>query len=403
MADGGFNDVQSGEQKIRNFNINFGPQHPAAHGVLRLVLELDGEIVERCDPHIGLLHRGTEKLMESRTYLQNLPYFDRLDYVAPMNQEHAWCLAIEKLSGIEVPRRASLIRILYSEIGRILSHILNVTTQAMDVGALTPPLWGFEEREKLMVFYERASGARLHAAYFRPGGVHQDLPQDLLNDIMAWTMEFPSVLEDIDGLLTENRIFKQRNVDIAVVTEQEALDWGFSGVMVRGSGMAWDLRRAQPYECYDEFEFDIPVGKNGDCYDRYLCRMQEMRESLKIIQQAIKKLENTTGDVLARGKLTPPNRTDMKTSMESLIHHFKLYTEGFKVPEGEVYVSVEAPKGEFGVFLVSDGSNKPYKTKIRAPGYLHLAAMDHLCKGHQLADVAAIIGTLDVVFGEIDR
>ena len=403
MADGGFNDVQSGEQKIRNFNINFGPQHPAAHGVLRLVLELDGEIVERCDPHIGLLHRGTEKLMESRTYLQNLPYFDRLDYVAPMNQEHAWCLAIEKLSGIEVPRRASLIRILYSEIGRILSHILNVTTQAMDVGALTPPLWGFEEREKLMVFYERASGARLHAAYFRPGGVHQDLPQDLLDDIMAWTMEFPSVLEDIDGLLTENRIFKQRNVDIAVVSEQEALDWGFSGVMVRGSGMAWDLRRAQPYECYDEFEFDIPVGKNGDCYDRYLCSMQEMRESLKIIQQAIKKLENTTGDVLARGKLTPPNRSDMKTSMESLIHHFKLYTEGFKVPEGEVYVAVEAPKGEFGVFLVSDGSNKPYKTKIRAPGYLHLAAMDHLCKGHQLADVAAIIGTLDVVFGEIDR
>lgn len=403
MADGGFNDVQTGEQRIRNFNINFGPQHPAAHGVLRLVLELDGEIVERCDPHIGLLHRGTEKLMESRTYLQNLPYFDRLDYVAPMNQEHAWCLAIEKLSGIDVPRRASLIRILYCEIGRILSHILNVTTQAMDVGALTPPLWGFEEREKLMVFYERASGARLHAAYFRPGGVHQDLPQDLLDDIMAWTLEFPKVLEDIDGLLTENRIFKQRNVDIAVVSEQEALDWGFSGVMVRGSGMAWDLRRAQPYECYDEFEFDIPIGKNGDCYDRYLCRMQEMRESLKIIQQAIHKLESATGDVLARGKLTPPNRSDMKTSMESLIHHFKLYTEGFKVPEGEVYVSVEAPKGEFGVYLVSDGSNKPYKTKIRAPGYLHLAAMDHLCKGHQLADVAAIIGTLDVVFGEIDR
>ena len=403
MADGNFNDAQSGEQRIRNFNINFGPQHPAAHGVLRLVLELDGEIVERCDPHIGLLHRGTEKLMESRTYLQNLPYFDRLDYVAPMNQEHAWCLAIEKLSGVEVPRRASLIRVLYSEIGRILNHILNVTTQAMDVGALTPPLWGFEEREHLMEFYERASGSRLHAAYFRPGGVHQDLPQDLLDDIMAWTMKFPEVLADIDGLLTENRIFKQRNVDIAVVTEQEALDWGFSGVMVRGSGMAWDLRRAQPYECYDEFEFDIPVGKNGDCYDRYLCRMQEMRESLKIIQQAIQKLETATGDVLARGKLTPPKRGDMKTSMEALIHHFKLYTEGFKVPEGEVYVAVEAPKGEFGVFLVSDGSNKPYKTKIRAPGYLHLAAMDHLCKGHQLADVAAIIGTLDVVFGEIDR
>jgi len=403
MMDGNFNDAQTGEQRIRNFNINFGPQHPAAHGVLRLVLELDGEIVERCDPHIGLLHRGTEKLMESRTYLQNLPYFDRLDYVAPMNQEHAWCLAIEKLSGVEVPRRASLIRVLYSEIGRILNHILNVTTQAMDVGALTPPLWGFEEREHLMEFYERASGSRLHAAYFRPGGVHQDLPQDLLDDIMAWTMSFPEVLADIDGLLTENRIFKQRNVDIAVVTEQEALDWGFSGVMVRGSGMAWDLRRAQPYECYDEFEFDIPVGKNGDCYDRYLCRMQEMRESLKIIQQAIQKLETATGDVLARGKLTPPKRGDMKTSMEALIHHFKLYTEGFKVPEGEVYVAVEAPKGEFGVFLVSDGSNKPYKTKIRAPGYLHLAAMDHLCKGHQLADVAAIIGTLDVVFGEIDR
>lgn len=403
MADGNFNDAKTGEQRIRNFNINFGPQHPAAHGVLRLVLELDGEVVERCDPHIGLLHRGTEKLMESRTYLQNLPYFDRLDYVAPMNQEHAWCLAIEKLTGVEVPRRASLIRVLYCEIGRILSHILNVTTQAMDVGALTPPLWGFEEREKLMVFYERACGSRLHAAYFRPGGVHQDLPQDLLDDIMAWTMEFPDVLDDIDGLLTENRVFKQRNVDIAIITEQEALDWGFSGVMVRGSGMAWDLRRAQPYECYDEFEFDIPVGKNGDCYDRYLCRMQEMRESIKIIQQAITKLESATGDVLARGKLTPPKRGNMKTSMEALIHHFKLYTEGFKVPEGEIYVAVEAPKGEFGVFLVSDGSNKPYKTKIRAPGYLHLAAMDHICKGHQLADVAAIIGTLDVVFGEIDR
>ena len=398
-----FNDAQTGEQRIRNFNINFGPQHPAAHGVLRLVLELDGELVERCDPHIGLLHRGTEKLMESRTYLQNLPYFDRLDYVAPMNQEHAWCLAIEKLTGVEVPRRASLIRVLYSEIGRILNHLLNITTQALDVGALTPPLWGFEEREKLMVFYERACGARLHAAYFRPGGVHQDLPQDLLDDIMQWTLEFPEVLADIDGLLTENRIFKQRNVDIAVISEQEALDWGFSGVMVRGSGMAWDLRRSQPYECYDEFDFQIPVGTNGDCYDRYLCRMQEMRESLSIMQQAIQKLEASTGDVLARGKLTPPSRGDMKTSMEALIHHFKLYTEGFHVPEGEVYAAVEAPKGEFGVYLVSDGSNKPYKTKIRAPGYLHLQAMDHICKGHQLADVAAIIGTLDVVFGEIDR
>ncbi|WGI23392.1 NADH-quinone oxidoreductase subunit D [Amylibacter sp. IMCC11727] len=404
MADGTFNDVQTGEQRIRNFNINFGPQHPAAHGVLRLVLELDGEIVERCDPHIGLLHRGTEKLMESRTYLQNLPYFDRLDYVAPMNQEHAWCLAIEKMTGTEVPRRASLIRVLYSEIGRILNHILNVTTQAMDVGALTPPLWGFEEREKLMVFYERACGARLHAAYFRPGGVHQDLPQDLIDDIEQWAKEFPAVMDDIDGLLTENRIFKQRNVDIAVVSEQEALDWGFSGVMVRGSGMAWDLRRSQPYECYDEMDFQIPVGTNGDCYDRYLCRMQEMRESLKIIHQCIDKLNTEgPGDVLARGKITPPKRGEMKTSMEALIHHFKLYTEGFHVPEGEVYACVEAPKGEFGVYLVSDGSNKPYKSKIRAPGYLHLAAMDHVAKGHQLADVAAIIGTMDVVFGEIDR
>ncbi|ABV93053.1 NADH dehydrogenase I, D subunit [Dinoroseobacter shibae DFL 12 = DSM 16493] len=404
MMDGtNFDDALTGEQKIRNFNINFGPQHPAAHGVLRLVLELDGEIVERCDPHIGLLHRGTEKLMESRTYLQNLPYFDRLDYVAPMNQEHAWCLAIEKLTGTVVPRRGSLIRVLYCEIGRILNHLLNITTQAMDVGALTPPLWGFEEREKLMVFYERACGARLHAAYFRPGGVHQDLPPDLLDDIEAWSHEFPSVMDDIDGLLTENRIFKQRNCDIGVVTEEEILEWGYSGVMVRGSGLAWDLRRAQPYECYDEFDFQIPVGKNGDCYDRYLVRMQEMRESLKIIQQAIVKLRETKGDVLARGKLTPPSRADMKTSMEALIHHFKLYTEGFHVPAGEVYAAVEAPKGEFGVFLKSDGTNRPYRAKIRAPGYLHLQSMDHVAKGHQLADVAAIIGTMDVVFGEIDR
>ncbi|NNU81832.1 NADH-quinone oxidoreductase subunit D [Halovulum dunhuangense] len=402
--DGSRGDVLTGEQRIRNFNINFGPQHPAAHGVLRMVLELDGEIVERCDPHIGLLHRGTEKLMESRTYLQNLPYFDRLDYVSPMNQEHAWCLAIERLTGTEVPRRASLIRVLYSEIGRILNHLLNVTTQAMDVGALTPPLWGFEEREKLMVFYERACGARLHAAYFRPGGVHQDLPQDLVDDIWAWTESFPEILDDIDGLLTENRIFKQRNVDIGVVSRQEALDWGFSGVMVRGSGMAWDLRRAQPYECYDEFDFQIPVGHNGDCYDRYLCRMAEMRESLKIMRQAIEKLNEVKGqEVLSRGKLAPPTRTDMKTSMEALIHHFKLYTEGFRVPEGEIYAAVEAPKGEFGVYLVSDGTNKPYKAKLRAPGYAHLAAMDHLCRGHQLADVSAVLGSLDIVFGEVDR
>ena len=405
MMDGSsnFEDAVTGEQKIRNFNINFGPQHPAAHGVLRLVLELDGEIVERCDPHIGLLHRGTEKLMESRTYLQNLPYFDRLDYVAPMNQEHAWCLAIEKLTGVGVPRRASLIRVLFCEIGRILNHLLNVTTQALDVGALTPPLWGFEEREKLMVFYERACGARLHAAYFRPGGVHQDLPEGLLADIEAWAHSFPSILDDINGLLTENRIFKQRNVDIAVVREEDILKYGFSGVMVRGSGLAWDLRRAQPYECYDEFEFQIPVGKNGDCYDRYLCRMEEMRQSVSIIHQAISKLKIEKGDILSRGKLTPPKRAEMKTSMEALIHHFKLYTEGFHVPEGEVYACVEAPKGEFGVYLVSDGTNKPYRAKIRAPGYPHLQAMDHISRGHQLADVAAIIGTLDVVFGEIDR
>ncbi len=401
--DDGSKDLETGEQKIRNFNINFGPQHPAAHGVLRLVLELDGEIVERCDPHIGLLHRGTEKLMESRTYLQNLPYFDRLDYVAPMNQEHAWCLAIEKLTGVQIPRRASLIRVLFCEIGRVLNHLLNVTTQAMDVGALTPPLWGFEEREKLMVFYERACGARLHAAYFRPGGVHQDLTPQLIDDIDQWAVEFPRVLDDIDGLLTENRIFKQRNADIGVITEDDVLEWSFSGVMVRGSGLAWDLRRAQPYECYDEFDFKIPVGVNGDCYDRYLCRMAEMRESTSIIRQAIAKLRVEKGDILARGKLTPPPRAEMKTSMEALIHHFKLYTEGFHVPAGEVYACVEAPKGEFGVFLVADGTNKPYRAKIRAPGFPHLQALDFMCKGHQLADVSAIIGTMDVVFGEIDR
>jgi NADH-quinone oxidoreductase subunit D len=397
-------DPLTGEHRIRNFNINFGPQHPAAHGVLRLVLELDGEIVERCDPHIGLLHRGTEKLMESRTYLQNLPYLDRLDYVSPMNQEHAWCLAIERLTKTEIPRRASLIRVIYSEIGRILNHLLNVTTQAMDVGALTPPLWGFEEREKLMIFYERASGARLHAAYFRPGGVHQDLPQDLIDDIVAWCREFPKVLDDIEDLLTENRIFKQRNVDIGVVSAEDCQALGFSGVMVRGSGMSWDLRRAQPYEVYSELDFKIPVGTAGDCFDRYLIRMLEMRESVKIIEQAIGLMEATRGeDVLARGKIAPPKRAEMKTSMEALIHHFKLYTEGFHVPEGEVYAAVEAPKGEFGVYLVADGTHRPYKVKLRAPGYAHLQAMDFMCKGHMLADVGAILGSLDIVFGEVDR
>jgi NADH-quinone oxidoreductase subunit D len=391
------------QSAVRNFSINFGPQHPAAHGVLRLVLELDGEVVERVDPHIGLLHRGTEKLMEARTYLQNVPYFDRLDYVAPMNQEHAFCLAIEKLCAVEVPRRGQLIRVLYSEIGRLLSHLLNLTTQAMDVGALTPPLWGFEEREKLMVFYERASGARLHAAYFRPGGVHQDLTPELIDDIDAWADQFPRVVNDLHGLLTENRIFKQRNADIGVVSEADILNWGYSGVMVRGSGFAWDLRRSQPYECYDEFDFKIPVGKNGDCYDRYLCRMAEMTESLSIIKQALVKLRTEPGEVMTRGKLSPPKRAEMKTSMEALIHHFKLYTEGFHVPAGEVYVAVEAPKGEFGVFLVADGTNKPYRVKIRAPGYMHLQSMDYIAKGHQLADVAAIIGTMDIVFGEVDR
>ncbi len=391
-------------KSVRNFSLNFGPQHPSAHGVLRMVLELDGEIVERADPHVGLLHRGTEKLMESRTYLQNIPYFDRMDYVAPMNQEHAFCLAIEKLTGVEVPRRGSLIRVLYAEIGRVLNHLLNVGSQGMDVGAMTPNVWAFEEREKLMIFYERACGARLHANYFRPGGVHQDLPQKLIDDIDAWTLTFPQVLDDMANLLTENRIFKQRNVDIGIVTEQMALDYAMTGVMLRSSGMAWDLRRAQPYECYDEFEFQVPVGKNGDCYDRYLMRMAEMRESIKIIQQAIVKLNECKGaDVMARGKLTPPKRAEMKSSMEALIHHFKLYTEGFHVPAGEIYAAVEAPKGEFGVFLVADGTNRPYKVKIRAPGYAHLAAMDHMGTGHQLADIAALIGSMDVVFGEIDR
>lgn len=389
----------------RNFTINFGPQHPAAHGVLRLLLELDGEVVERVDPHVGLLHRGTEKLIEYKTYLQAIPYFDRLDYVAPMNQEHAFCLAAEKLLGVDVPRRGQHIRVLFSEIGRQLSHILNITTQALDVGALTPPLWGFEEREKLMVFYERASGSRMHAAYFRVGGVHQDLPEPLLNDIDQWCDEFPAVLDDIETLITENRIFKQRNVDIGVVPLEKAFEWGFSGVMLRGSGAAWDLRKSQPYETYAEYDFDVPVGKNGDCWDRYLCRVEEMRQSLSIMKQAIAKLrEEGPGPVMTTdGKVSPPRRDKMKGNMEALIHHFKLYTEGFHVPEGEVYTAVEAPKGEFGVYLVSDGSNKPYRCKIRAPGYTHMQAMDWLSRGHLLSDVSAIIGTLDIVFGEIDR
>ncbi len=386
----------------RNFSINFGPQHPAAHGVLRLVLELDGEVVRRVDPHIGLLHRGTEKLIEHKTYMQALGYFDRLDYVAPMNQEHAFCLAQEKLLGLEVPKRGQYIRVLFCEIGRLLNHLLQVTTQAMDVGALTPPLWGFEEREKLMVFYERVSGARMHANYFRAGGVHQDMPAGLADDILEFCETFPKVIDDIDELLTENRIFKQRNVDIGVVTQEQALAWGFSGVMLRSAGFKWDLRRAQPYECYNELDFQIPVGHNGDNYDRYLMRMEEMRQATKIMKQCLEKMPS--GPVSAHdGKVVPPKRAEMKRSMEALIHHFKLYTEGYHVPAGEVYAAVEAPKGEFGVYLVSDGSNRAYRCKIRAPSYSHLQAMDWIARGHMVADVSAVLGSLDIVFGEIDR
>ena len=362
--------------------------------------------MERVDPHIGLLHRGTEKLMEARTYVQNIPYFDRLDYVSPMNQEHAFCLAIEKMLGLDVPRRAQLIRVLYCEIGRILSHLLNTTTQALDVGALTPPLWGFEEREKLMGFYERASGARLHANYFRPGGVHADLPKQLVEDIGAFCVPFLKVVDDLEALFIDNRIFKQRNVDIGIVSLDECWAWGFSGVMVRGSGAAWDLRKSQPYECYEEMDFDIPVGRNGDNYDRQVIRMEEMRQSTFIMQQCVKKLlaPEGQGPVATRqGKVAPPPRAEMKRSMEALIHHFKLYTEGFHVPAGEVYVAVEAPKGEFGVYLVSDGTDKPYRCKIRAPGFAHLQAMDFMCREHMLADVSAILGSLDIVFGEVDR
>ena len=389
-------------RKTKTLNLNFGPQHPAAHGVLRLILELDGEIVEKADPHIGLLHRGTEKLIEHKTYTQALPYFDRLDYVAPMNQEHAFALATEKLLKLEVPIRAKYIRVIFCEIGRILSHILNVTTQALDVGALTPSLWGFEERETLMTFYERASGSRLHANYFRTGGVHQDLPTKLIEDIYNFCKTFPKTIDDLENLLTDNRIFKQRNVDIGIVSKKDALDYSFSGVMLRGSGVPWDLRKSRPYECYKDLDFKIPIGKNGDCFDRYLCRMEEMRESVKIIIQCIDKMPK--GPIKSiDGKISPPKRDEIKQSMEALIHHFKLFTEGYRVPAGNVYTSVEAPKGEFGVFLISDGSNKPYRCKIRAPGFSHLQAMDYLIKGHMLADVLAVLGSLDIVFGEVDR
>jgi NADH-quinone oxidoreductase subunit D len=390
------------ETQIKPLTLNFGPQHPAAHGVLRLVLEMDGEVIERADPHIGLLHRGTEKLIEYKTYLQALPYFDRLDYVSPMNQEHAFALAVEKLLGIEVPPRSQYIRVLYSEIGRILNHLLNITTFAIDVGAMTPLLWGFEQREKLMEFYERASGARLHAAYFRPGGVHQDLPAGLLEDIGEFCETFPQVVDDFETLLTDNRIFRQRTVDVGAISAEDAYDWGFSGPCLRASGVPWDLRRAQPYECYEDLDFLIPVGKNGDCFDRYLVRIEEMRQSVKIMQQCIEKMPG--GPVYVQNtKITPPKRGEMKRSMEALIHHFKLYTEGYHVPPGETYTGVEAPKGEFAVYLVSDGTNQPYKCKIRAPSFAFLAALDFLCRGHMLADSVAIIGSLDVVFGEIDR
>jgi NADH-quinone oxidoreductase subunit D len=390
------------DTKIRPFTFNFGPQHPAAHGVLRLVLEMDGEVIERADPHIGLLHRGTEKLIEYKTYLQAVPYFDRLDYVAPMAQEHAFCLAAERLLGLEVPKRGQYVRVLFCEISRILNHLLNVATFALDVGAMTPILWMFEEREKLMEFYERASGARLHAAYFRPGGVHQDLPAGLLEDIAVWAEGFESLVRDIEGLLNENRIFRQRTVDIGVITDEDCFAWGFSGPMLRGSGVAWDLRKAQPYECYEELDFDIPVGKNGDCFDRYLVRMEEMRQSHRIILQCLEQMPE--GPVSsADQKVVPPKRGEMKRSMEALIHHFKLYTEGYHVPPGETYAAVEAPKGEFGVYLVSDGSNRPYRCKIRAPGFAHLQGMDFMCKGHMLADTVAILGAMDIVFGEVDR
>jgi NADH-quinone oxidoreductase subunit D len=401
QAEEGMKEI-SEETHIKPYTLNFGPQHPAAHGVLRLVLEMNGEIVERADPHIGLLHRGTEKLIEHKTYTQALPYFDRLDYVSPMNQEHVFALATENLLGITAPKRAQYIRVLFLELTRILNHILNITTYALDVGAITPSLWGFEEREKGMEFYDRVCGARLHANYIRPGGVRYDMPAGLAEDIWKWTEEFPKFLDDLEGLLSENRIFKQRTVDVGVVSEEEAIEWGFTGPCLRASGVPWDLRKSQPYEVYEHMDFDIPTGKTGDCYARYLVRMEEMRQSLKLMQQALN--EMPAGPVMLDDhKVTPPSRMDMKHSMEALIHHFKLYTEGYHVPAGETYTAVEAPKGEMGVYMISDGSNKPYKCHVRAPGFPHLQAFDFMSKGHMLADAVAIIGSLDVVFGEIDR
>ena len=395
-------DPTTGDVAISNYTINFGPQHPAAHGVLRMVMELDGEIVERVDPHVGLLHRGTEKLIEYKTYLQALPYFDRLDYVSPMCMEHSYVLAIEKLLDLEVPLRAQYIRVLFAELTRILNHCLNIGSHVMDVGAMTPNVWLFEIREQAMAFYERASGARMHAAYFRPGGVHQDLPPKLIADMADWLDEFPVLFEDAMSLVVDNRIFKQRNVDIAVVSKDDAVKWGFSGPMIRGSGIPWDLRKSQPYDVYDRMEFDVPVGTNGDCYDRMMVRVEEIRQSARIMRQCINDMPDGPIASLDR-KIVPPKRGEMKQSMEALIHHFKLYTEGFHVPAGEVYVATESPKGEFGVYLIADGTNKPYRCKIRPTAFSHLQAMDFMCKGHMLADSTAILGAIDVVFGECDR
>jgi NADH-quinone oxidoreductase subunit D len=390
------------ETQIKNLTVNLGPQHPSAHGVLRLVLEMDGEVVERADPHVGQLHRGTEKLIETKTYLQALPYFDRLDYISPQNQEHCFALAIEKMMGIEVPPRAQMIRVLFAEIGRVLNHIFGICTFAMDTGAMTPMLWGFEHRELLWEFCERVSGARMHMNYFRPGGVAADMPAGLAEDIYAWTDTFPQILEDIETLLTDNRIFRQRTVDIGPINAEQAIDWGFSGPNLRAAGVAWDLRKAQPYDGYEQFDFDVPVGKTGDCFERYLVRLAEARQSVRIIRQAIEKMPAGPVKVDDR-KVSPPPRAEMKRSMEALIHHFKLFTEGFSVPAGETYTGIEAPKGEVGVFLIADGSNRPYRCKIRPTGFAHLQAADFLSKGHLLADVVAIVGSLDVVFGEIDR
>ncbi len=390
------------QTETKNVTINFGPQHPAAHGVLRLILEMDGEVVTRADPHIGLLHRGTEKLIEYKSYLQAVPYFDRLDYVSPMSQEHAYALSVEKLLGCEIPRRGQFIRVLFSEITRVLNHIMAITTQAMDVGAMTPLLWMFEERERMMGFYEKVSGSRMHSAYIRPGGVHQDLPDGLLEEIAEFAKNFPKLIDDLENLLTENRIFKQRMVEIGVVSKEQALQYGFSGPMIRGSGIAWDLRKSQPYEVYGELDFDVPVGKNGDSYDRYLIRVQEMRESIKIINQCVEKMPQGPVSTLDT-RIAPPKRSEMKHSMEALINHFKLFTEGYHVPKGEAYAAVEAPKGEFGVYVISDGGNRPHRCRIRSTGFAHLQGLEFMAKGHMLADVVTVISTQDIVFGEVDR